>query len=374
MRSKSVILILALLIMWMFALCSQDLRASSILEFSDDFTIDSGMWEYLGSAYRDSTNHYIVLTEPVNNIAGVAFFNETSTSHFTANFSYKVGGGSGADGFVFFFYKQEYSSIGIGGGLGFNYEEVVPGYGIEFDNWRNIAGGEPSPPLEHGDPSANHIALIKDHVGNHLIYVDDPRTEDNLWHDVFVTVGNSSVEVLVDEDFVFHWDGPLNRTFDRFGFCAGTGSATNWHIIDNFSIEIHPSTPPTLTGTLDIKPNSLNLRSRGKWATAYIELPEGYDVVDINVSSILLNGTISAEMHPIGIGDEDGDGIPDLMVKFDRSEVISYILVNVDIEDKFTTITLTITGTLNDRTPFEGSDTIKILRSKGGPGKNCLLK
>ena len=49
------------------------------------------------------------------------------------------------------------------------------------------------------------------------------------------------------------------------------------------------------------------------------------------------------------------------MVKFDRAQVISYILDNIDIEERFTTATLTITGKLNDGTPFKGSDTVKII-------------
>jgi hypothetical protein len=67
------------------------------------------------------------------------------------------------------------------------------------------------------------------------------------------------------------------------------------------------------------------------------------------------------EPKPIAIGDYDSDGIPDLMVKFSRAEVIAYILDNIDIENRFTTLTLTIAGYLNDGTPFQGSDTIKII-------------
>jgi len=117
--------------------------------------------------------------------------------------------------------------------------------------------------------------------------------------------------------------------------------------------------------TLDVDPTSLNLRSEGKWITAYIELPEGYDVNDLNVSTIMLNGTVLAELSPIAIGDYDNDTIPDLMVKFNKTEDISYILANVNmtelIEERFMTLALTITGKLYDRTPFQGSDTIKII-------------
>jgi hypothetical protein len=123
---------------------------------------------------------------------------------------------------------------------------------------------------------------------------------------------------------------------------------------------------PVITATIDITPQSLNLRSIGKWVTAYIELPEGYDVGSINVSSIMLNGTIPVNLKaPTAIGDYDGDAVPDLMVKFDRAKVINYIFDNVDVaqllEERFMTITLTITGRLNDGTQFQGSDNIKII-------------
>jgi len=84
-----------------------------------------------------------------------------------------------------------------------------------------------------------------------------------------------------------------------------------------------------------------------------------------------LNGTIPVDPFWISkpiksvIGDYDNDSIPDLMVKFDGQQVINYVMANVDLsrlyEERFMTITLTVTGKLNDGTPFQGSDTIKII-------------
>jgi hypothetical protein len=121
------------------------------------------------------------------------------------------------------------------------------------------------------------------------------------------------------------------------------------------------SLPEVIPATTDIDPDTLNLQSKGKWITAYIELPEGSDVSDINVSTVMLNDTVPAELCPTAVGDYDGDGIPDLKVKFNRAEVISYILDNVDITERFTTITLAITGKLNDGILFQGSGTIRII-------------
>lgn len=101
--------------------------------------------------------------------------------------------------------------------------------------------------------------------------------------------------------------------------------------------------------TVDIDPNTLNLKSRGRWITCYIELPEGYDVLDIDVGTV----TLSYGEHKVTAewGDVQ-DGV--LMVKFDRSEVAGILSPGGAVE-------LTVTGELTDGTSFEGSDTIRVI-------------
>jgi len=119
---------------------------------------------------------------------------------------------------------------------------------------------------------------------------------------------------------------------------------------------------PVVTASVDIYPQTLNLKTRNTWTAVYIELPEGYNVADINVSSILLNDTVSPNLSSVAIGDYDNDNIPDLMVNFDKTKLISYVLANVNKtvlrEEGFMTVTSTITGKLNDGTPFKGSNII----------------
>ena len=115
---------------------------------------------------------------------------------------------------------------------------------------------------------------------------------------------------------------------------------------------------PTIEAAIDIDPDTLNLNSKGKWITCYIELPEGYNVDDIDISTLLLNDQVPAEIHPTGIGDFDNDDIPDLMVKFDRSAVQEILEVGNEVE-------IIAFGELTDGTPFEGSDTIRVI-GKGG--------
>jgi len=238
--------------------------------FTDDFSQDSGNWQYFRSAYRDATNQTLVLTTSDYMTGGEAFFDVPIRGSFTASFRYKVGGGvHQGDGFVMFFYKQKFTLPMEGGGLGFSirngsvkavpgYEgeelKPVPGYGIEFDGWQNSEydhkqiANNLNPP--YGDPSENHVALIKDSVGNHLAWVDDQRIADNIWHQVTINVQPTTIQVYIDGDLVLEWSGTLDQTYDGFGFGAGTGApGTNWHIIDDVSITAKELHTPTLTTT-----------------------------------------------------------------------------------------------------------------------------
>ena len=82
----------------------------------------------------------------------------------------------------------------------------------------------------------------------------------------------------------------------------------------------------------------------------------------------LYDDTIPIRLYPLAVGHHHEDGVSELMVKFDRAEVTSYILASVNMEERFMQVTLTVTGELNDGTPFEGSDTSKsIMPMPRGP-------
>lgn len=126
---------------------------------------------------------------------------------------------------------------------------------------------------------------------------------------------------------------------------------------------------PMIQATIDIDPNGLNLRSLGQWITVYIELPDGYDVNDIDVSTLALNNTIPVDLYmSLTIGDEDADGVLDLMVKFSRSAITAFILEVLGSPEKFTTVVVTLSGELDDGTIFEGSDTITVIYPMAGGG------
>ena len=123
-----------------------------------------------------------------------------------------------------------------------------------------------------------------------------------------------------------------------------------WTAMANFMVHV-PKTG--ITATIDFDPDTLNTSSNGTWVVVYIELPTGYKPVDIDVSSIRLEGTIPAESWPYAIGDHDKDGIADLMVKFKRSDVIK-LLPDGD------RVTVHVTGNVGTTT-FEGVDFIRVI-------------
>ena len=146
-----------------------------------------------------------------------------------------------------------------------------------------------------------------------------------------VARGDEGVTVEVDSD----GDGEFERTFTAGSELTG----------DQFIL--HTET------FIDFDPDVLNLRARGGVVTAYIELPTGFDVHDIDISTILLNGTVPALSRPTAIGDYNRNGIPDLMVKFDRRAVQAILEVGQSVE-------ITITGEV-DGIPFMGTDTIRVI-------------
>jgi len=115
---------------------------------------------------------------------------------------------------------------------------------------------------------------------------------------------------------------------------------------------------PVVPSKLDIDPDTLNLGRKGKWITAYIEPPKGYNLSNIDVNSIRLNGTIPVDPSaPIGKGDYDNDTIPDITVKLNRTLVSEYIISEGIMRGN---VTLTISGQFNDGTIFEGDDMIRV--------------
>ncbi len=139
---------------------------------------------------------------------------------------------------------------------------------------------------------------------------------------------------------------------------------------DTWKVNVKP-----ITATINFDPNTLNLSSNEKWVTVYIELPEGYDVRQIDATTVRLNGIVPAitdekygwvKSEDSYITDEDKDGILERMVKFDKTAVAAILQVGDEVE-------VTVTGGVNfdnghaiGLADFEGKDQIRVIdKGKG---------
>ena len=114
---------------------------------------------------------------------------------------------------------------------------------------------------------------------------------------------------------------------------------------------------PTNDAIIDVHPDTLNLKSKGNWVTCYIELPEGYDAVDIDIETalLILGGThiAVADRSPTEIGDYNDNGVSDLMLKFDRGSVQEAVC--------FGLMQMRLYCETGDGTRFEGSDSVLVI-------------
>jgi len=93
---------------------------------------------------------------------------------------------------------------------------------------------------------------------------------------------------------------------------------------------------------VDIKPETLNLHSKGKF-TAFIELPYGFDVADIDLTTIECEGAQAIAGYVVD---------NKLIVKFNTQDIVDVATGN--------TALLTITGKFDDGILFEGFDAISV--------------
>lgn len=148
-----------------------------------------------------------------------------------------------------------------------------------------------------------------------------------------------TLTTALQDNAAYRW---LARVYDGDRYGA-------WMAMATFSIHV-PVT--AINATINFDPDTLNKTSNGTWVVVYIELPDGHKASDIDVTSIRFEGTIRAQSWPYAVGDHDKDGIPDLMVKFKRADVIN-LLPNGE------KVTVHVTGTVGAVT-FEGVDIIRV--------------
>ena len=141
-----------------------------------------------------------------------------------------------------------------------------------------------------------------------------------------------------------------------------------------FEDVVVPDDRLVIPARIDIDPEILDLKSKDKWITVYIELPwykdnvwyeelPWFDVTQIDINTVKLNDQVSAENNSeydfvakptVYLADQDKDGVPERMIKFDRASV-------QDILEPRERVKIEITGSLADDRPFYGLEWIRVI-------------
>jgi parallel beta-helix repeat protein len=202
-------------------------------------------------------------------------------------------------------------------------------------------------------------------VGNEIAVDYDPEPleiDGNIFIDNFVAIkisGDDSLLVITNNMI----------TGSEIGIYIETGSPlieSNTFTDNRYAIYYLPDSSPVINDNtfidneidiyseilvdMNVDPDTLNLKSRGRWITVCITLPEGFDVEDIDPCTIILgDGTFELGGEHI-----EFESIQ-CIVKFDRSDLEDLIgAPNQEYE-------LIVSGELLDGTPFSGSDTIRVI-------------
>ncbi|MEW6222826.1 MAG: DNRLRE domain-containing protein [Candidatus Hadarchaeota archaeon] len=174
-----------------------------------------------------------------------------------------------------------------------------------------------------------------------------------------------------DGEAPYEWsfDIPAGHGFYEF-YSVAIDVASN---IEDAPDEADARCATLIPAMIDIDPDTLNLRNNGGWITAYIELLPGFDVSKIRIDTVAVEGeTILQSAVPAvsdpkygfvkdpEIKDRDGDGLPELMVKFDRAAVQALLEAGKNVE-------ITVIGRWGEA-PFRGSDNIRVIDLGWGQG------
>lgn len=144
-------------------------------------------------------------------------------------------------------------------------------------------------------------------------------------------------------DFVGHMSNDLPIAVDANG-----NPHLSYHDITerNLRYATKQIEAPSKDITLDIDPNTLNLKSRGRWIVAYLTT-DGANADEIDASSLLLNDVLSPERWEV-------QNNTTLMAKFNRAAVQAILPISDTVDIK-------ITGQWMDGETFELHDIIRVI-------------
>ncbi|GAB4344084.1 MAG: hypothetical protein Kow0099_23150 [Candidatus Abyssubacteria bacterium] len=217
-----------------------------------------------------------------------------------------------------------------------------------------LPGSEP--PLDTL-PVGTSLALAREFGPDGLEFATPVKIEIHYTDEEVAGLDESNLQIYYYNDAEMTWEAlPSDEG------CTDPMANVICAWVDHFSV-FAALDVPTLMASVAVQPNSLNVKSKGNYLTAYIELPEGFDPANIDISSIVLNGSVAALASPTAVGDYNSNGVADLMVKFDRASVQSILPLGW--------APVTVAGLLGNGVPFEDNLSIYVF-DKGMSHQNEL--
>jgi hypothetical protein len=160
------------------------------------------------------------------------------------------------------------------------------------------------------------------------------------------------LEEALDELVLLGWIEPEHRAGIPLAYEV-TDQGWGWFLRHHHHMHVSMRPVLPIVSSVVLEPDVLNRGSEGKYLTGYIELVEGYDVAqtDIATVALMLDGHTLMPAMPTHaeVSDHDGNGIPDLAVKFDRQSVSAAIGEGA--------VEVALTGAIDGQF-FQGTDTI----------------
>ena len=198
-----------------------------MVAYATEIHTDISDWLLSECRFSEEENSFILTEDDTQWDTGSIWYNTPCKDDFTLELDYYTGTGNrrlgGADGIAVAFYA-DYDYIMTGGEeMGFNGSK---GYGIELDTYQNS---------NREDPNYNHIAMIKESVGNHLVTASLPESEDERWHHLKIVVEYGVCTAYVDGEKKL--DHKVEKTGHGWiGITSATGSGENRHAVKNIVI------------------------------------------------------------------------------------------------------------------------------------------
>jgi len=235
---------------------------------------------------------------------------------------------------------------------------------IVFDTNAPIPTNQPTNTLDSGKPSS-HVDTLSPVPGDETRIVAQWSGTDGFGsgirdYSIFVSDNGGPYALRArssaQQDTFPVQDGHTYGFYSVARDLVGNEEAAPSPLVADATITIRVVVGCPVAMGFDFTPNTLNLRSMGHWVTGYLEPPAPLTPGNIDIASIRLNGTVKVDSTAAtAIGDHDGDGIPDLMVKFNRAAVE---LTGSDGDS----VPVTVKGMVGGQC-FQGADTIRVLRA-----------